>query len=209
VAAAPTPSPAPTPAATPLPPSVFIRVPYTPQAPNGNWDATHQQYCEAAATLMVGRYFRGERQQVMAPAEAERAMGQIVAYERDTFPGVIDLKLEQMALVGTYFYDLKPSIRPATLEAVRQSLAAGLPVIIPVMTHGAPGAQKIAPGFGARDVYHVILLVGYDQSKVYANDAGFVSGQNWGYTWDVLQAAMEAQTARMGQGRVMLTFSRS
>jgi hypothetical protein len=204
-AAAVKPTPTPTPA--PLPPSVFIRVPYTTQAPNGTWDATHQQYCEAAATLMVGRYFRGERQTVITPPEAEKALGQIVTYERETFPGVVDLKLEQMGTVGNYFYDLKPSTRPATLEAVKQSLATGVPVIIPVMTHGAPGGQKIAPGFGARDVYHVILLIGYDQNRIYANDAGFAVGQNWAYSWDILESAMEAQSGRMGQGRMMLTFS--
>lgn len=203
-----TPAPTPTPVPTPLPASVLIRVPYTPQAPTGNWDTIHQEYCEAAATFMVGRYYRGQAG-VIPPAEADKAMGSIVSYERETFPGILDLKLEQIATVGNYFYDLKPTLQPASLEAVKQMLAAGRPVMIPVMTHGAPGGQKIAPGYGSRNVYHIVLLVGYDQNRVYANDAGFMTGQNYPYSWDILQAAMDAQTAQTGQGRVMLTFSQA
>jgi hypothetical protein len=206
----PDPSPTPTPAPTPLPDSVFIHVPYTVQAPTGTWDAAHEEYCEAAALLMVGRYFRGDKypNDRIPPAEADAAMAQIVQYERATWPGVLDLSLDKVGQTGTQFYSLQPTIAPATLESVKKALAEGRPVIIPVMTHGAPGGNKIAPYYSAGNVYHVIVLTGYDAQKVYSNDAGISQGQNYPYSWDILAAAMQAQQAKMGQGSVMLTFAK-
>ena len=159
--------------------------------------------------LMIGAYMAGDRRSRIPPAEADQRMGQIVAWERSTWPGVKDLSLDKVAQVGTHFYNLNPSLQPATFASVETEIAAGRPVIIPVMTHGAPGGQKLAPYYGAVNVYHVILITGYDASKqtVTTNDAGISQGQNYSYRWSILEVAMDAQAAKMGQGRVMLSFS--
>jgi hypothetical protein len=195
-----------TPAAPPD--SVFIRtVPYTPQAPFNNWDSAHEEYCEAAAVLMVGTYMKGDRRERIPAAEADQRMAQIVSWERQTYPGLVDLSLDKVGKVGSNFYGVTPKLQPATLEAVRAEVAAGRPVIIPVMTHGAPGGQKLAPNYGAVSVYHVIVIIGYKGGQVITNDPGFVQGENWPYVWSILETAMDAQTPRMGQGRLMLSFS--
>jgi hypothetical protein len=205
-------APTPTPQPTPLPDSVFIKgVPYTVQAPTGNWDAAHEEYCEAAAVLMVGRYYRGDKypNDKIPPSEADAAMAQIVQYERQTWPGVLDLSLDKVGQTGNQFYNLQPTVRPATLDNVKKAIADGNPVIIPVMTHGGPGNTKISPYYSAGNVYHVIVLIGYDSQKLYSDDAGISQGQNYPYTWDVLSAAMQAQQQHMGQGSVMLTFAKT
>jgi hypothetical protein len=217
VIAAPTPTTAaatatPVPSPTPLPPSVFIKVPYTVQSPFNQWGAgnPHEEYCEAAALLMVGSYFKGDTRDRLPPAEADASMGQIVSVERRTFPGVLDLPLASVGSVGTQFYNLKPTVAPVDLTEIERNLAQGRPVIVPVMTHGSGGA-KIAPFYGALNVYHVIVITGYDTAKglLYTNDAGFTQGQNYAYTWDTLSSAIDAQAQKYPQGRVMLTFSQN
>ena len=199
----------PTPGAGRIPVSAFMKIPYTPQAPKNNWDTAHEEYCEAAAALMVGSFFRGDRRSVIPPDEADQRMAQIVDYERKTWPGSLDLTLDRVGQTANFFYGLKPVVEPATLDGVKREIAAGHPVILPLMTHGGPGGQKISPHYGSVSVYHVLLVTGYDPQKIYTNDAGFVEGQNWSYTWDVLQAAIDAQTSKTGQGRVMLALAGS
>ncbi len=213
LSAVPTPPPAgpdsPTPGPAALPPSVFIsHVPYTPQAPTGNWDSRHQEYCEAAALLMAGRYYAGARYpgDRIPPGEADPAMGQIVAVERQAYPGVLDLSPDEVAAIGGRIYGLRPTLQDAALDSVKRALANGTPVVIPVMTHGGPGGTKIAPYYGAADVYHVILITGYDGAKVITNDAGFMQGQNYAYDWAVLDSAMNAMRAKKGWAKQMLTF---
>ena len=219
IAAPPTPTPTseptstPTPSPTPLPASLFIQhVPYTVQAPYANWDSAHEEYCEAAALLMVNRYYKGQVYPAdrIPPAEADPAMGQIVQTERQMFPGVLDLSLDKVAAVGKALYNYDSQLQPATLDGVKAALAAGRPVLIPVNTHGGPGGQKISPYYGSPGVYHVIVLIGYDGGTVYANDAGISQGQRYAYSWSLMELAMDAQATLakpQSQGRVMLTFT--
>jgi hypothetical protein len=203
--------PTPKPAPTPLPASVFVKVPYTAQSPFNQWGAgnPHEEYCEAAALLMVSQYFKGDTRDRIPGAEADASMGQIVGVERKDFPGVLDLSLADIGSVGTQLYGLTPTVAPVDPTEIQRNLAEGRPVIIPVMTHGSNG-QKISPYYGSVNVYHVIVLIGYDTAKglYYTNDAGFVQGQNFAYPWSTLSTAIDAQAQKFPQGRVMLVFTR-
>lgn len=204
------PSPTPTPAPTPIPASLIIKVPFTSQAPLG-WGSAHPEYeewCEATAIYMVGLYYKGDTRETVPGAEADRGIRPIVAYERQAFPGVVDLSLDKMSNVGGQVFSLQAAIEPATPDSIRQELADGHPVILPLMTHGLPGGRAISPYYSAGNVYHVVLIKGYDTAKgvFYTNDAGINQGESYPYTWDVLSTAMDAQIAKMGQGRVMLVF---
>jgi hypothetical protein len=202
---------APTPVPT-LPPSVYIKVPYTSQFPHDEFQANqpNENYCEAAALEMVSQFFKGDTRNLVPPDEADAAMASIAGVERKDFPGVLDLPLTSVASVGTQLFGLKPTITPVDLNQIETDLAAGRPVIVPVMTH-LPNGTKIAPYYGTVPVYHVILITGYDSGKnmLYTNDAGFTQGQNYAYPWSLLSSAIDAQTLKYPQGRVMLTFDRS
>jgi hypothetical protein len=203
---------APTPVPT-LPPSVFIKVPYTSEFPfpnEINGGDPHENYCEAAALEMVSQYFKGDTRDVLPPAEADSGMGTIVSVERKDYPNVTDLPLTSVAAVGTKLFGLKPTVAPVDLDQIERNLAAGRPVIVPVMTH-LPGGAKIAPNYGQTGVYHVVVITGYDNAKgvLYTNESGFTQGHNWSYTWSLLSSAIDAQTLKYPQGRVMLVFDRA
>lgn len=189
----------PTPTATPIPASLSIQgVPFTIQAPFQNWDQAHEEYCEAAAVYMVGQYWSNDHRQQLPPAEADATMGRIVAWERSTFPGQVNLSLSEMLQVGEHFYasdNLTAQVVPLDFTVIEQSLAAGRPVIIPVMTHGGPGGSAIYPTYGSGSVYHVLVLIGYDTTKgvVYTNDAGLREGMGLAYPWTTLESAVNAQ----------------
>lgn len=209
----------PPPATPPAPPaSALIQtVPFTIQAPFEKWDPAHEEYCEAAVVYMVGQYLSGDRRSRLPPAEADAALGRIVAWERASYPGVINLPLTAMAQVGSQFYKLDAEIQPVSFEAIKQSLADGLPVIVPVMTHGGPGGSRIYPTYGKDNVYHTLVLVGYDtaQGVVYANDPGLREGLSLRYGWSTLSAAIGAQSQTRSdsagkvpseQGSIMMVF---
>jgi hypothetical protein len=196
------PSAAPTPiqTPTPLPTSLSIQgVPFTFQAPGMQVvDAAHEEYCEAAAVYMVGQYWGNDHRQRVPAAEAQANMGRMVAWERAAFPRLINLPLADMVLVGQQFYatsNLTAQVVPVDFGVIQQNLAAGRPVILPVMTHGAPGGRAIYPSYGRGNVYHVLVLIGYDAAKglVYTNDPGLREGLGLPYSWPTLQAAVESQ----------------
>lgn len=205
VAAAPTPIPAP----PPPPPSLRITVPYTSQAPLGwNGHPEYEEFCEAAAVFMVERYYRGDTRAAVPGPEADAELRTIVAHERRAFPGTLDLTLNEVGSTGAQLYQLDSTVEAADLPAVEREIASGHPVIVPIMTHGLAGGRPIAPNYGSQNVYHVLLIIGYDAPKavVYTNDAGFTQGQNYAYPWSTVEAAMDAQSPRFNPGRQMLVF---
>jgi hypothetical protein len=120
-------------------------------------------------------------------------MGKIVAYERATVPR-INLSLAEMAQVSGHFYGLQGQVVPLDPQLLQRQVADGIPVILALTTHGGP-AGRINPAYGADNVYHVLVVTGYDNTKgiVYTNDPGLSQGQNLAYPWATLQAAIEAQ----------------
>jgi hypothetical protein len=191
------------------------------QAPNGQWDAAHEEYCEAAAVTMVGLYYQGVSfpGNVIPAATANADMAQVVAWERQSWPSQLNLSLQEIAQDGAHFYGLSASVVPLDLNAIQSYLANGQPVIIPVMTHGGP-AGMINPNYGSDNVYHVIVLVGYNaaQGIVYTNDAGISQGHDLAYQWSTLQTAVQSMTRTpvdqsgaavpSAQGMSMLVFAR-
>jgi Peptidase_C39 like family len=222
----PTPTAAPTPPPTAPPGVRLLPVPYTGQAPSGNWNPAHEEFCEAATVLMTAYWYEhkyvGSDVQTIPPAEADSVMtNQIVPLERRTFPNQLDLALTDVAQIGAaYDQNVVGTVSPVDPEAIRQNLAAGRPVIIPVMTQLLNGQllngsytyhRGAQGGFG---VYHLMVLIGYDTANdsFWADDPGIVpQGKRVSYPWSLLSTAIDAQAqspdTKVRQGRVMLVFS--
>src|SRR5438309_11825751 len=64
-----------------LPAAVILPVPFTPQAPLGNW-AARQHTCEEASLVMVDRYLHGDHSGGLIDAQpADAALNQITTWK--------------------------------------------------------------------------------------------------------------------------------
>jgi len=196
LAASPSPTAPPTPAAT-----AILDVPYTVQAPFGNWKF-HEESCEEAALLMYRDFLLGDKRSDIPPGEADAALRAQKAWEVQNWGAEVDLTIERTGQLAQAYWGYHYRVMPATIDSIKQSISAGHPVIVPVMTHSLQN-----PHYGPKTVYHEVLVKGYDAGGVIANDAGVQEGRNWYYSWDVLFGAIDAQAAKMNQGRLALVLS--
>lgn len=208
----PTPTAAPTPAATPTPapPTTYqLTVPYTEQAVNGIWNANNEHWCTAAATVMLQHFYGGDTETVIPAATADDQMAQVIAQDRATYPGVIELPLPDVEHTATAVYGMAGTIEPMSFTAMEQSVATGHPVILAVMTHGLPGGQAIAPYYGTGNIHHVILITGYNAANqtVVTNDPGFSQGRSYVYSWSSLQIASAQEGAIYDPAGTMLILT--
>lgn len=185
----------------PLMDKAVLNVPYTVQAPLANWNI-HEESCEEAGILMMHYYLLGASfpNNVITREKANSELTEMVNWQKNHYGKEADLTMTMLGGLAKDYYGSNFEVKKnITAEDIKTVISAGHPVIVPVMTQVLQN-----PHYSSGNVYHVLLIKGYDQTGVITNDSGVKEGQNYHYTWSVLWQAIDAQKAKMGQGRDML-----
>ncbi|OGC07121.1 hypothetical protein A2230_03980 [candidate division WOR-1 bacterium RIFOXYA2_FULL_36_21] len=169
------------------PAKVFLQVPFTPQAPFGNWGEPYQEACEEASVLMSMRYIHHKG---ITNIEAKREIDNMVKFQEENYKGHKDLTVRQTGklLKDYYGFDKFRVIESATIESILSALGNGNLVIVPLdgRTVGNPYYTRPGPA------YHMVIVKGYDLGKkeFITNDPGTKRGSNYRYKFDVLYNAI-------------------
>lgn len=194
-----------------VPRTVQLPVPFTSQAPLGDWPAS-QHTCEEASLLMVDRFLNGDHSgRLIDPRTATRAINEITMWKP-----AVDLTPQQLGEMAQLHMGWAYTIQPATRLAMEQQLALGRPLIIGVRTHGLgnpsyPGyfTHYEQPGWS---VSHYLVVVGYDSSgRFVVNDPGITTGHGYHITFDQLMHAiddLDHAYPQLNAGRVFLVLAR-
>lgn len=139
------------------PQSTMLNVPYTSQAPFGEWwDPRQADGCEEAALVMAMTWLRGG---TIPLEEAKRDIVNLSEYERVRFGFYQDTSILSTADLLKEFYGHKNYVVQygITAEDIKNELAGGRLVIIPLNTQQL-GASLYRNG----PIRHTVVAVGYD-----------------------------------------------
>lgn len=200
------------PSAGALPLSVLMAVPYTTQAPLGNWEA-RQHTCEEASLVMVDRYLRGDHSGApIDPGTADAAINQITPWKPS-----VDLTSQQVGEVAHLHLGWSYEVLEASRLNMQKQLALGRPLIVGVRTHGLGNANY--PGYRthyeqpAWSVSHYLVVTGYRTSGSFVlNDPGITRGQGYDITYDQLMHAiddLDQAYPALSSGRVFLVLAQT
>jgi len=163
-------------------------VPFTTQAPLGNW-AEHQESCEAANLTQLWFYWQHSQATVIDPRTADAYIRMIDGWKPR--PDLDDTMLGDLAVAHWgYTYQLLPD-DPAVIA---QQLSAGRPLLAEVRTHGLGNSHY--PGYSSHfeqtgwSVPHFVTIIGYDKSGVWLNDPGISSGRGYHISYAQLTHAI-------------------
>lgn len=174
-----------------LPAAVSMPVPFTPQAPLGNW-AARQHTCEEASLVMVDRYLHGDHSGSLIDAHtADAAINQVT-----TWKPAQDLTALQVGELAQKYMGWAYKVLPATRLNMKQQLALGRPLIVGVRTHGLGNPNY--PGYSSHyeqigwSVSHYLVVAGYDTGDTYIlNDPGLTRGHGYHISYDQLMHAID------------------
>lgn len=186
---------------SPVPVGAILQVPYTVQAPFANWKF-HQESCEEAAVLMYHDFISADQRSNIPPAEADKDLHALKTWQVQNWGSEVDLSIDRTGQLAQAYYNYHYQLIHVTEDTIKQAIADGHPVVVPVMTHALQN-----PHYGPQTVYHELLIKGYTDKGVVTNDAGVQEGRDWFYSWSVLLGAIDAQTPKMHQGRVGLILT--
>lgn len=179
-----------------IPPEFNLAVPFTSQAPLGEWDSVHEETCEEASLLMATLFVNDSSVAHVDPAFADQSMLAMVHLQKNTFgygPSISLAQLKRMAeawlVANTDDFGIVPNIEIVenpTVEGIKAFLASGKPVILPLR-----GREIGNPFFtGEGPLYHMLVVRGYTQDMFITNDPGTRHGQNYSYPIDVIMSAI-------------------
>lgn len=166
-------------------PSLNLAVPFTPQAPHGNWQQPYQDACEEASVAMV-HYFYSKK--IFTPTIADREILDLIAFQKRVFGYGYDTTAEETANFIRNFYGYKnvEVITDPGTDLIKSILAQGLPVIAPVYGKALKNPYFTPPGPN----YHMLVIKGYVKDKFITNDPGTRRGADYLYSFDVLLNAI-------------------
>ncbi len=168
---------------------ILLDVPFTSQAPTGNWsDPRQQDGCEEAGLLMAWSWVNGVK--TLVPTEAEKTIIDMVEFEQRTYGNYPDIDAAATAqLMKDYFHYDKLTVRyNVTIEDIKKELLAGHLVIVP-----ANGQKLGNPNYtGAGPLTHNLVVRGFDEVKqqIITNDSGTRNGKNYVYSYTTIYNAM-------------------
>lgn len=183
----PTPPPVPTPttpAPTPAeessgrPDALTLTVPFTSQAPQGNWDQPWQDACEEAALLMVDAYYKGY---TLSPLFARDELIKLVDWGESQGFG-LSIPIENIRRMGVEVLGLNKHGTPTvitnpTADQIKDFIAAKKPVLVV-----ADGKILPNPNFrGGGPEYHALVIKGYTKDTFITNDPGTRLGNSFVY----------------------------
>lgn len=170
--------------------STLLNIPFTSQAPFGNWaDLRQEDGCEEASVLMIMSWID---KWDLAPEKAEQEIIAISEYEQTLFGEFRETSLQDTAnrILRSYFgYDNFEIRYGIDAKDIKSELYKGNAVIVAVN-----GQILLNPFYtppGPRD--HMIVIQGYDHDtkEFITNDPGTRHGEGFRYTEDLLIQSLQ------------------
>jgi hypothetical protein len=183
-----------------------IDVPFSSQAPEGNWSEPWQNACEETSIIMIDSFYEGDT--TLRKGEAKREILEILRTKETEFNFSKDESLQTIVEVinlanlgweGTI-------IENPTIKMLQAELDEERPIIVPVY---APKLNNLLYIDGGPD-YHVVVLIGYDEDtqEFIIHDPGTQSGADLRFSYDVFMDAIhDLDTKVYTDGRKAVLFT--
>ncbi len=159
-------------------------VSFTTQAPLANWDEYHEEACEEASVIML-EYFK--KNKPLDQEIAEREIQKMISFQIENYGDYRDSDAKGIARLAKDFFGLNLKIvYDFSLEELKEYLNQGNPIIVPTAGRELKNPYFTPPG----PLYHNLVLVGYENGKIIANDPGTKRGENYTYDENILYSAI-------------------
>ena len=167
-----------------LPFAVILQVPFTSQAPTGNWDRNED--CEETSIVMATAFLNGQTGDRMPAGDAQKAIIQLKAWENINQGYNDDTGADATTKMAEGAFGLHVTqIHGYSETDLKMALAANHPVLLPINAKLLHNPKYLNGG----PQYHMILVRGYQHGRFIVNDPGTESGDGNEYSFETLKNA--------------------
>ena len=169
---------------------ILLDVPFTPQAPNAEWEnPIYQGACEEASVLMAMHWVMGDN--VITKEEAKKEIKLLANFQRENYNFFYDTSAADTALfMKEYFnynnFELRYDINS---DDIKKELEKGNVAIVPINGRKLGNPFYTPPG----PIAHMLVVVGYNSNtnEFITHDPGTIHGERIRFNEAILQAALQ------------------
>jgi hypothetical protein len=165
----------------PLPASVILAVPFSSQAPNGDW--SRNEDCEETSITMANAFLTGTTEDKLPAAAAQNAIDNLKKWEQENLGYNANTGVDATREMAIGAFDLKITpIQNFTEDDLKYALNNNQPILLPINAKLLPDTHYVNGG----PLYHMIVIRGYKGDTFIVNDPGTTDGDGNEYTFSVL-----------------------
>jgi hypothetical protein len=161
---------------------INLAVPFSPQAPFGDWSLPYEDACEETSAILVDAYYRNK---ALTADIVNQEILAVVAWEKIKFGYYENTSAAETAVILREYFGYKrvDVLYNITIDDIKNQILAGRPVIVPLDGRLLGNPYYTQPG----PVYHMLVIKGITKDGNFiTNDVGTRRGQNYVYNSQVL-----------------------
>lgn len=161
---------------------VNLAVPFSPQAPFGDWSLPYQEACEEASVILIHKFYKNS---TLTPEITKQEILKLVDWQKNRFGHYQHTTAAETAAILHEYYGYKrvDVLYDITIDIIKLHLLAGRPAIVPLAGQLVGNPYYRQPG----PVYHMLVIKGITKNGDFiTNDVGTKRGQNYVYDDEVL-----------------------
>ncbi len=170
--------------ASALPSQLVLPVPFTTQAPGGNWQGNEN--CEEASAIMANAYLTGNTAGTLSGSQVQKDMNSLIVWEQTAIGHNANTGADQTAQMIVSNYHLHTQqIQNYTALDLKKALSSHSVILLMI------DASKLGNPTYQNDgrLYHVIVVRGFVGDVFVVNDPGTEKGNGQKYSFTTLQNA--------------------
>jgi len=163
-----------------------LAVPFSSQAPYGDWSLPYLEACEETSALLVDRFYTNAQ---LTPEIVKQEILKIVAWENKIFGYYEHTTAKETGRILKEYFNYKrvDVIYDISPDDIKTQIMAGRPVIVPLAGRMVNNPYYRQPG----PIYHMLVIKGLTKDGNFiTNDVGTKRGGNYVYAAKVLYDAI-------------------
>jgi hypothetical protein len=184
-----------------------LPVPFSPQAPNQNWDRNED--CEETSITMANAFLTGNHIAELPASAAQESINILKLWEGQNIGYNANTGTEATKAMAEGAFGLKVNVvENYTAEDLKEALKNNRPVLISINARKLGNPKYLDSG----PLYHMVVVRGFEGDVFIVNDPGTNGGANNKYTFEVLKNAAadwdQASKTMLENQKIALVLSR-
>lgn len=179
-----------------------LKMPFTSQAPEGNWGEPWYNDCEEVSIAMVDSFYNSR---VLTKAVAKKEILRIIGIKEKAYGFSLDEDADKMADIINNFLNWKAwVVEDPTIDEIKEQIDNAHPVI--ALTDG----RLLDNRYYTTSEYHIFVISGYDDNKevFITQDAGTYRGHDYEYSYSIVMDALhDYNSTDVSLGRRVAIFT--